>query len=293
MFADFENGDYPALTLTRASVGTYVDEDRLIQTALANAPRFDWRTGRRALLVEPAATNLSIYSQMIDSWGAVNVAVTPNVAVAPSGLMTADRVVENMVNDQHRVVRSNVSIVSGNVYEAKIFGKSANREVRLTLFAGSGEWSAAAYFNLMDGTIGVVSGATALDAMISPFPDGYYEMRLRASAVGTTAVAQFLVGLAIGGNVIYAGDGVSGADLWGAQIEAVAASSYIKTDAAPVTRAADAPSLTLAAGTYDVRVTTSAGTTDALAVVHGGGAFWPAAAVGRVYSIEIYEAGGL
>ena len=48
-------GDF---TVSRNSTATYVDEDGLIKTALANVPRIDWSTGEAALLVEPQSTNI-------------------------------------------------------------------------------------------------------------------------------------------------------------------------------------------------------------------------------------------
>ena len=50
-FADLVN-------FARASTATYVDADGTIKTAAVDAPRFDWSTGRRALLLEASATNL-------------------------------------------------------------------------------------------------------------------------------------------------------------------------------------------------------------------------------------------
>jgi len=56
-----------------------------------------------------------------------------------------------------------------------------------------------------------------------------------------------------------------------------------------VTRAADTVSFDLAAGTYDIR----AGSTDLLSVVHGGGAYWPADADGKVSQVLVYTDGAL
>ena len=45
--------------VNRATPATYVDADGAIQSAPINAPRFDWTGGKRALLLEAAATNLA------------------------------------------------------------------------------------------------------------------------------------------------------------------------------------------------------------------------------------------
>ena len=52
-------GDF---TVVRNSTATYVDEDGLIKTALANVPRIDWSTGVHTILRELQSTNLVKFS---------------------------------------------------------------------------------------------------------------------------------------------------------------------------------------------------------------------------------------
>lgn len=58
-------------TFARASSATYVDSDGVMQTASSNEARFDYSTGSRALLMEPAATNLTLNSREFTAatWG--------------------------------------------------------------------------------------------------------------------------------------------------------------------------------------------------------------------------------
>lgn len=77
---NFENGIYGALpssrrqelddlvTITRASTGTYIDASGVIQTAAIDAPRFDYSTGARALLLEGSATNFATRSSHTDAY---------------------------------------------------------------------------------------------------------------------------------------------------------------------------------------------------------------------------------
>ena len=55
-------GDF---TVDRNSTATYIDEDGLIKTALANVPRIDFSSGEAALLVEPQRSNLVTYSEPV------------------------------------------------------------------------------------------------------------------------------------------------------------------------------------------------------------------------------------
>jgi len=57
---DFEHAYLSAspLPLSRSGVASYIAQDGRLQSASADVPRYDWGTGRRALLMESAGTNL-------------------------------------------------------------------------------------------------------------------------------------------------------------------------------------------------------------------------------------------
>ena len=56
-------GDF---TVDRNSTATYMGQDGLIKTALANVPRIDFSSGEAALLIEPQRTNLIPFSSVIN-----------------------------------------------------------------------------------------------------------------------------------------------------------------------------------------------------------------------------------
>ena len=88
------------LTVDRNSEATFVGSDKLIQTADANIPRFDYSNGScPELLCEPQSTNLITYSEEFNnsSWaknssgtGVVPI-VTANQGLSPDGTFNADR----------------------------------------------------------------------------------------------------------------------------------------------------------------------------------------------------------
>ena len=96
------------VTFNRASSGTFTDSAGVLQTAATDVPRFDHSpiTGESlGLLVEEQRTNLLLRSEELDnaSWlkfnsGVVAPVVTSNQSVAPSGVMTADKIELPAVN---------------------------------------------------------------------------------------------------------------------------------------------------------------------------------------------------
>ena len=93
------SGDF---TFSRASEGTRVRKDGLIEEVTDNVPRLDWYNSNcPSLLIEPQRTNLLNYSEdltnavwtlLSDGTGSIPV-VTANYSIAPNGTLTADRVV--------------------------------------------------------------------------------------------------------------------------------------------------------------------------------------------------------
>ena len=81
----------PQVTFSRASTGTYVGENELVQTAANDTSRFNWGDGKcQGLLVEQSRTNI-IQNSLITStngWQA-GTTLTPNNALAPDGTNTA------------------------------------------------------------------------------------------------------------------------------------------------------------------------------------------------------------
>lgn len=230
------------LTLTRAGTAVYVDADGTIKTASVDAPRFDWSTGRRALLLEASATNLALNSEAFGNWpNIVLVTVSNNSETAPNGSITADRIVANGTGNARSQQVSTYS--SGATYTFSCFLKAGTSNGCMAVHQGSGGGSAIyAKFNLTSQG-SVVGSQNVAAASITAIGAGWYRCAVTFVFPSGWVNAYAYVGPWDG-----SGDNAglpvcqTGASLtaWGAQLEVGAtATSYIPTVGSAVTRAVD------------------------------------------------------
>lgn len=260
----------PGVTLTRASTGTRLTAAGLLASAANDVARFDYdQAGAlRGLLIEPAATNVFLRSEEFDntSWAKLNATVTANAATAPDGTTTAEKFLEDATNGQHRLQQP-INVVSGTVYTCTVFAKAAERTwlgIAFSQVVGGNPTS----FNLSNGTIGTTQAGHT--AEVTPFPNGWYRLRLTVTA-NATASAAFRFFIQTADNVFsYAGNAANGLFLTDAQHETGAAgTSYIVTTTATVSRAADVLSFTVPAGVTALRFTFDNLTTQDVSVSAG------------------------
>jgi hypothetical protein len=229
----------PTPVFTRASSGTFVGSNGLIQSAAINIPRFDHTSAGvcRGLLIEESRTNVILQSETIGTtWTQTNISVSSNVAVSPDGNTTADKIVENTASAIHGIDQS--TTFTAIPYTFSFYAKKDGRIwVRAFLSGLASTW-----FNIDNGTVGTV--ASGFTASISSVGNGWY----RCSITGTASAGTLSSGIrmATGDGInTYLGDGTSGIFLWGAQLEAGSfATSYIPTVASSVVRSADVCSIT-------------------------------------------------
>ena len=232
------------ITFTRASTATYFDADGVLQSAATNVPRFDHDpiTGaRRGLLIEGAGTNLRTYSQALDNaaYTASRASLVPNVDYAPDGTLTAYALIEDGTGGNTHQVAHAASLTTGTAYTTSLFVKPRGRYRFGLAWIGAGAYSATqrATFNLRTGAVTVDSGSPTTH--IRRLRGGWWRIGITATTTSTangTAVLYLDNGTTVG----YDGDTLSGALVWGAQIEAGSfPTSYIPTTTTAVTRSAD------------------------------------------------------
>jgi len=231
----------PRITYTRASTGTFVGSDGLIQGAAVNQARFEHNptTGESlGLLVEEARTNLALYSEQINdaSWAKQDATVTANSAVSPDGTTTADLIYPSTTGSI-RYVNKSVGI-SSSITTMSFFVK-ASGFTRCYLLGGT--TSLGAWFDLSAGTVGTVTANCS--ATIQAFANGWFRCSLTQPATTNPYIS---IGPCDANNSFVAtASSTNGIFVWGAQLEAGSfPTSYIPTVASTVTRAADVASIT-------------------------------------------------
>ena len=254
------------ITFTRTTVGTYVDENGVIQTADINEPRFDYdpETGESlGLLIEESRTNSLPYSNTLtgngatgDGWGkntstglpTTEVTLQPNAEIAPDGTFTASKLIQAPTAGLQRWWYFNFA-PRATGWTGSIFAKAAESD-RIVLNVGFGGASVQAIFDLSNVTAtynGNVTYTSNTTQTITPYPNGWYKCSISTTVDFGFNVYYQLYFIDENNNTGFQGDGVSGIYVWGAQLEqATFPTSYIPTDGTlgGIIRGADVASIT-------------------------------------------------
>lgn len=185
------------ITFSRGSQGTIVDS-----------------TGR----ISYAPNNLLVRSEEFDNaaWTKTRASVTVNSTVAPDSTNTADTLVEDTTASNNHYMRQSATLTAA-VHTFSVYARAGTRSAIRLVNATYGN---GAYFNLTNGTVGLVESSTT--AAITAISNGWYRCSITWTAVaGSNAMDVRLATGASAGNDNYTGDGSSGVFIWGAQLEQV------------------------------------------------------------------------
>ena len=153
-----------------------------------------------------------------------------NVAVAPDGTTTADKITENIISQGHSTSR-NLVVTTGVTYNVSVYLKHGGRNARVE----SPLSNLATYTVDVDLLTGTLSNNTfPITPILEDVGNGWYRLSYQVTATNTqtrTVIAILLLnptGSPSPAN--YPGDGVSGVFIWGAQITATSlVRTYTKT----------------------------------------------------------------
>ena len=197
-----------------------------IGAPVAQTAVIDWNKG----------TNYIQQSEALQttSWGKVNVSVTANSAIAPNGLLAADKVVGN--NGSTTIVLTS-NVLSTGTYTFSAFFKAAEfSKVSIRESQSIGQYAS---FDLSNGTILdslSYTNGTISNVAITNYGDGWYRCSgTYAQNGGSLNLGiiplpdSYTSGQPLGS---YTGDGVSGVYAWGAQAEVGSTlGAYVRSNA--------------------------------------------------------------
>jgi hypothetical protein len=235
----------PNATFTRATTASYVNSAGTLSSAASGAARYDYDPATlrpRGILLEGAVTNLAKQSGDFTNatWTRQNLTSVGSAITAPDGTTTFNLAVPNTTSTTfHNLVQTGITCVVSSIYTFSVYAKASGTQY-LVMTVDTGTNSG--FFDLTNGTIAATD--STVNAVIVAIGGGVYRCSITFTADTTSKQIQlyFFNGTVTGPAMAptYAGDGVSGIYLWGAQTELGGfATSYIPTTTVTVARNAD------------------------------------------------------
>jgi hypothetical protein len=238
-------------TFSRASIGTYVDANGLIQEATAGQARPNYSTAgvHEGLLIEEARTNLLLSSEDLDDstrWNFDRVTITEEAIINPKGTASAFKMAETTDTGGHNTIILNSyfpTIVSGTKYTQSYYVKKGDGATAPNIIQiASGGFISSEYqnFNISTGSLLTGNGD---DATIEDVGNGWYRISMTATGSGnggSAFILAFTNNADSGRLPSYTGVATSDIYIWGAQMEEGSfPTSYIPTSGTTATRSAD------------------------------------------------------
>ena len=237
----------PTPTFTRASTGTFVGSNGLIQSSGNNVARFDHdpvTLASRGLLIEESRANLWTRSEELSTtpWGVI---ATTTIAIddisSPSGSITAERIIVGATTQVYGIFNNTVSFVNGTSYSVSFFVK-ANQVTRVAIYSNNTTLLPISAIFDLTGSGSIVGTPTGI-ASIQQLPNGWYRCVVAGVAL-SSGITSIRLSPISGTSANYPGNSVDSFYAWGAQLEVGSfATSYIPTTTASVVRSADVCSI--------------------------------------------------
>jgi phage gp46-like protein len=236
-------------TWTLGSVSKIVGAE--LQTAVVDSPRQNIDPVSLAplgLLVEPTRTNMLPRSADPSdaTWTKASVSVVAAATLAPTGALTACKLVEDTTaSTQHRITKQASGTLSLVAYTLSVVAKAAERSQMKVELIGTAFPSGGANFDLAAGTVTLIETNVA-SASITPLGGGWFRCSITKTCTNTAGIATASVSLRDNANSLtYTGDGSSGLFLWNHQMEqGIFFTSDVVTAAAAAIRNSDLPKIT-------------------------------------------------
>ncbi len=235
-------------TFTRASTGSYVDKDGVLQTAVVDEQRFSYLfpIGRLygGWLIEGQKDNIILQSETLDSatWTKVNATITADDTTAPDNATTMDSIDEDgTAAVAHGVTQAVTS--KTNINTISCYAKDINRDFIYIEFVSSSFGTQRVWFDVKNGTVG--AGTAGINARIrGPFADGSFRCIIFGFELAGGAATIGVFAADADNSLTFNGATQQSVHCWGLQCEEDYLSSYIgPTLGVAVTRSPDLPVL--------------------------------------------------
>jgi len=191
-------------------------------------------------LVEPEGRNLLRYSEQFDNVGAWGrqggVTLDPGAALAPNGQMVAMQLREGQTTGAY--ITQTAAVELGDRLALSVYAKLGPGERGLALIFTGPTVAVNQIVSFDLGTLDVTAISGSSEWLVERLPNALVRCTIIFTAVASGFVA-VQIRPTLNGSITYACDGVSGNYIFGAMLANRGPSSYIKTEDAPVTRAAD------------------------------------------------------
>jgi hypothetical protein len=220
------------VSFSRASKATRFNKFKKIEEVANDVPRLDYDpfTGElKGLLIEEGRTNLIVDSEFnTDAWVTSQATLIPRKLNLLSNEVTAGYLQENTANDEHGVEDVQSGLTIGLTYTVSVYFKGVNN--RGIAIREDVNDNAAIAFRTNQKDFAEDKAGSLVDYGYEELADNIFRVWMAFTADSTSARMEFRTTNSNSHNKTYAGDGVSGIYLWGAQLEEGSfPTSYIPT----------------------------------------------------------------
>ena len=168
------------------------------------------------LLTEPEAFDSS-------QWTKINCTISPNIAIAPDGTLTADKIVSTLGARAMRPQQT-VTTEASTVYTVSAFFKAA--EVSWISFRFAEDTAPSCWFNIANGVVGQRQSAWT-SSSITSVGNGWFRCQATFTTIGTSYSIRFILA---SDNAIpsYTGNDTDGVLIWGAMFNQGSSAGWYK-----------------------------------------------------------------
>lgn len=171
---------------------------------------------------DPTSGNLAQHTEEFDNsyWTKFNSTVIADQAIAPNGLMVADKFIESAIIANHRLYADMSAVApSGTRVTFSVFAKAAERTAITLILSSSGALvTDQATVDLTNGNVIVSPNVWSTVITVSNYGNGWYRISISGLTIGNMTVCTPRLETYFGSEG-YLGDGVSGCYIWGAKLE--------------------------------------------------------------------------